>query len=91
MRNYLALPPRSTAEEVMRDALVLQIPGALEMVTMVLSLRVNRRSRRTVLHATEAFTKTSPPRWFGILLQQVWNTYRLFIGHASSKTYIYLR
>lgn len=49
VREYLLLPPRTSASEVMLDAVVTWDTGALYILVTVIELRVNRWSRRTLV------------------------------------------
>ena len=71
VRSYLLLPPRTTAAEVMRDAVQVSDPGALTILTTVLDLRVNRRSRRTLASVAAEFPKAKQARWYGIVQEHV--------------------
>jgi hypothetical protein len=68
----------------MKDAVLFKVPGAVNLLELVLSLRVNRRSRRSVQAVTDAFNANVKPRWYGVLSKQCWSTYRLFIIHGKS-------
>ena len=46
LRQYLSFPPRGSAVEVMRDAVETQVLGAVWLLELVLSVRVNRRVNR---------------------------------------------
>ena len=80
VRAYLLLPPRTSAAEVMRDAVLLLDPGATYLLTTVLEVRVNRRSRRTLAEVQSEFLKERPARWFGVVQNHVWSLYRLFFA-----------
>ena len=54
VRAYLKLAPRQDADAVLRDAIVVQEPGAVQLLRFVLQMRVNRRTRRTVARANAA-------------------------------------
>ena len=82
VRAYLALPPRASSALVMRDALQLDDPGAAAIVKLIMQVRVNRRSRRTMARAREEFLKSARGKWFNVLEEQVWNSYRLLLGNA---------
>jgi hypothetical protein len=45
VRHYLSLPPRTTAEEVMRDAVLVSDPGALFILNLVLDVRAGFDNR----------------------------------------------
>ena len=83
LRNYLAQPPRASGTEVVRDAVLLQVPGAVELLNLVLQVRVNRRTRRTLAHVVAIYNAAVQPRWYGQLCQHLWNLYRLFICQGS--------
>ena len=89
VRHFLAQPPRATAAEVMRDAVLLQEPGAKALLEMVLALRVNRRTRRRFNDVVKVFPKADPPRWYGVLLQHLWSMYRLCICHCPLATHVF--
>jgi hypothetical protein len=50
---------------------------AVAMLTIVLQIRVNRRSRRTLAAVAAAHTLVVKPRWLSVLSKQLWNFYRL--------------
>ena len=79
LRQYLSLPPRGSAIEVMRDAVETQVLGAVWLLELVLSVRVNRKTRRQLRDVADAFASPRPPRWFGVLQTQLWNQYRLLL------------
>lgn len=79
VRHYLTLPPRTTAAEVMRDAVLVSDPGALFILTLVLDIRVNQRTRRSVAEVRAEINKPQRARWFGVLQNHVWSQYRLFL------------
>ena len=89
VRNYLAQPPRASGTEVVRDAVLLQVPGAVELLNLVLQVRVNRRTRRTLAHVVAVYNAAVQPRWYGQLCQHLWNLYRLFICQGSPETTFY--
>ena len=82
VRDYLRLPARATAEEVMRDALCNDDPGALAIVNIVLQLRLNPRTRRSLGEAKEVMNTGRVPRWYRIAQEHVWSTYRMFLAKA---------
>ena len=77
LRNYLNGPARPTPRDVMMDAVVFMVPGALVLLRFLLEMRVNRRTLRSLAEVTAAFTGTSAPRWMNVLTNQLWNMYRL--------------
>ena len=87
LRQYLSFPPRGSAVEVMRDAVETQVLGAVWLLELVLSVRVNRKTRRQLRDVADAFASPRPPRWFGVLQTQLWNQYRplLIQGHFIEK------
>ena len=84
VRQYLSQPPRASALEVMRDAVLLLVPGAVFLLNYILQCRVNRRTRRRAAEVCAAFNMRDRPRWFGPLCQQLWNLYRLSINQCCS-------
>lgn len=87
LRQYLSFPPRGSAVEVMRDAVETHVLGAVWLLELVLSVRVNRKTRRQLRDVADAFASPRPPRWFGVLQTQLWNQYRLLLiqGHFIEK------
>ena len=83
LRNYLAQPPCGSAAELMRDAILLLVPGAIILLELVLGLRVNRRTRRSVGQVSVAYSAVPQPRWYGVLLGHVWSMYRLCLTHCK--------
>ena len=83
IREYLAAPARQSSSEVALDAFRDGVPGAVQIVTMVMALRVNRRSRRTFDEAQSAFLLQRRPRWFELLMGVVWNFYRVSLTQRS--------
>jgi hypothetical protein len=77
LRSYLGDPVRVNAKDVMMDALVFLIPGAVFLLKFLLEMRVNRRTRRTFGDVVTAFGLANPPKWIGVLTKQLWNLYRL--------------
>ena len=90
VQNYLAQPPRASGTEVVRDAVLLQVPGAVELLNLVLQVRVNRRTRRTLAHVVAVYNAAVQPRWYGQLCQHLWNLYRLFICQGSPENNLLL-
>lgn len=82
VRQYLQLPPRTSAAEVMLDAVVSGLPGALYILTTVMELRVNRRSRRSLVEVLQEYQKVKKARWYGIMVEHVWSMYRLFLAES---------
>ena len=80
VRAYLLLPPRLSAAEVMRDAVLVSDPGAVYILTTVLEVRVNRRSRRSLADVVTEFPKSRQARWYGVVENHVWSLYRLFFA-----------
>ena len=80
VRAYLTLPPRTSAAEVMRDAVVLSDPGAVYILNTVLEARVNRRSRHSLAAVVTEFQKEKPARWCGVVQNHVWSMYRLLFA-----------
>jgi hypothetical protein len=83
VRQYLTLPPRTTAAEVMRDAVLVCDPGALFILNFALDIRVNQRTRRTVTQVRAEYNKAKRARWFGVLQKHVWSQYRLFLSKTG--------
>jgi hypothetical protein len=54
LRAYLSEPVRTAALEVLRDELLLLIPGAVMLLKFLLEMRVNRRTRRTFQEVVNA-------------------------------------
>ena len=77
LRAYLGEPVRKAARDVMLDALVFLIPGAVYLIDFLLRMRVNRRTRRTFEDAVAALAMANPPKWLGVLSKQLWNLYLL--------------
>ena len=84
VRHYLSQPPRASGAEVVRDAVLLQVPGAVSLLNIILEVRVNRRTRRQATHVAAAFALVNKPRWYDRLCLHVWNLYRLFICQCTS-------
>ena len=80
MRQYLNLPARKSAEEVAADSLLHREPGAVQLFTMVMELRVNRQSRRSFQEALDEYTKRTPARWLQLTVDVVWNMYRVALN-----------
>ena len=80
MRLYLAADPRTSAVDVMKDAVVFQNPGAVILLKFLLEARVNRRTRRSVAEVRTAFALQNPPKWVGVLEKQLFNLYRLSLN-----------
>lgn len=80
VRQYLLLPPRTSAAEVMHDAVQISDPGALYILSTVLEVRVNRRTRKTLAAVVAEFHKPQRSRWYGIVQEHVWSLYRLFFA-----------
>ena len=55
LRQYLSFPPRGSAVEVMRDAVETHVLGAVWLLELVLSVRVNRKTRRQLRDVADAF------------------------------------
>ena len=83
LRQYLAGPARQSADEVANDALLHQSPGALQLFSMVMHLRVNRRSRRSIDECIAAHALQDRPRWLRLATDVVWNVYRVFLTHSD--------
>jgi hypothetical protein len=83
VRFYLRHSAAATPESLLRDAVVLADPGAVELLKFVLSLRVNRRSRRTLRAVTAAYRKPKQERWLKTLREQLFNMYRLCLDGMS--------
>ena len=81
----MAQPVRGDADAVMRDAAVLQVPGAVALLQLVLELRVNRRTRRQMGHVVAALALATQPRWLGVLRKHLWNMYRLCLDQSLHK------
>ena len=81
MITKLSLRFISKGLHVMRDAVLLQVPGATMMLNILLQLRVNSRTRRTLAQVTAAFSAATHPRWFDRLVKLLWNQYRLWLIH----------
>ena len=88
LRSYLGDPVRSGAREVMLDALVFLIPGAVMLIKFLLEMRVNRRTRRTFAEAVIAFGQANPPKWIGVLAKQLWNLYRLSLNQEIHEAFL---
>jgi hypothetical protein len=84
VRLFLMRPPRRTAEDLLRDVISERDPGAVAMIEFGLSLRCNRRSRRSLSDFTAAAGASRRPRWFSVFLAQAFNLYRLFLVHGPS-------
>ncbi len=85
VRQYLSQPVRALGAEVMRDAVVHQVPGAVILLDFLLNVRLNRRTRRSVDEVTSAFLSGAPPRWLNRYVDLLWNYYRLLIKHRKIK------
>jgi hypothetical protein len=85
VRQYLLQPVRALGAEVMRDAVVHQVPGAVFLLDFLLNVRVNRRTRRSVDEVASAFLSAAPPRWLTRYVDLLWNLYRLLIKHRGIK------
>ena len=51
LRNYLGGPIRPSARDVMLDAVVFRVPGAVILFRMILEMRVNRRNTNQFTYA----------------------------------------
>ena len=78
-RHYLGQPPRMSAEAVMQDACVHQVHGARILLDLCINVRSNRQTRRSFDEVSNALVQRNPPRWLGVLKQQVWSLYRLLL------------
>ena len=67
VRHYLAQAPRKRPEDVVADAVVLQVPGAVAMLDLLLNSRVNRRTRRNMARVTQAYGVSPKPRWLAVM------------------------
>jgi hypothetical protein len=65
----------------MRDALVHHVPGARALLALILSVRINRRTRRSLENINAAFALTARPRWVAQYSMLLWNLYRLMLKH----------
>lgn len=90
VRQYLSQPVRALGAEVMRDAVVHQVPGAVFLLDFLLNVRVNRRTRRSVDEVASAFLSAAPPRWLTRYVDLLWNFYRLLIKHRNIKRLFFL-
>jgi hypothetical protein len=90
LRQYLAVAPRSSAKEVMDDAVLFLNPGAVILLKILLEMRVNRRTRRTFGEVSSAYSSARPPKWVCTLSSQLWNFYRLSLTQTFSKTQLFL-
>ncbi len=94
VRQYLSQPVRALGAEVMRDAVVHQVPGAVILLDFLLNVRVNvrvnRRTRRSVDEVASAFLSGAPPRWLTRYVDLLWNFYRLLIKHRKIKDFFIL-
>jgi hypothetical protein len=86
LRLYLARPPRATAEDFMRDAVLFVDPGAVQIVDFGLRVRVNRRTRRTLTQLTEEFLLRPGGRWVTLFVKQMFSLYRLLLGCCIAQT-----
>ena len=84
LRNYVAQPPCGSEGQFMQDAVLFKQPGAVALLQLVLDLRVNRRSRRSIRAVEAAFNAADKPRWYGVLVKHCWNMYMLCINHQKS-------
>lgn len=82
-RDYLAEDARQSSAEVAADAFRDGHPGAVSLVTLVLALRVNRRSRKTFAKAQAAYGAARRPRWVKLLIEVVWNFYRVSLDQST--------
>ena len=87
VRQYLSQPVRALGAEVMRDAVVHQVPGAVFLLDFLLNVRVNRRTCRSVDEVASAFLSGVPPRWHTRYVDLLWNFYRLLIKHRKIKDF----
>ena len=83
LRNYLAQPPCGSEGQFMQDAVLFKQPGAVALLQLVLDLRVNRRSRRSIRAVEAAFNAADKPRWYGVLVKHCWNMYRFALTIKS--------
>ena len=71
-----------TAAEVFRDAVIVQEPGAVALLSYLLQLFVNRNTRRSLSQVTTAAARQPPSRWVSVLTSQLFNLYRLSLFQA---------
>ena len=62
LRLYVSGPERSSGEDILTDALVHQRTGAVELVRLVLGIRWNARTRRTLEDVRREFSRASSRR-----------------------------
>ena len=84
IRSYLKLAPSQDADAVLRDAIVVQEPGALHLLNFVLQLRVNRRTRRTRARVNAAYNQMPHPRWLSVVRDKLFNMYRLCLNRIAA-------
>ena len=82
LRQYLGQRPRDNRDALVMDATVYREPGAVMLLSFLLQLRVNRRSRRSMDSVYAASALQVKPRWFTVLAQQLWNLYRLALNQT---------
>ena len=83
MRKYLNLAARQTSAEVAADSFRDQILVAVALVTLVMGLRVNRRSRLAFEEAQDADATPSRPWWLELLIMVVWNFCRVSLTQGT--------
>ena len=82
LRQYLGQRPRDNRDALIMDATLYREPGAVMLLSFLLQLRVNRRSRRSMDSVYAASALQVKPRWFTVLAQQLWNLYRLALNQT---------
>ena len=83
VRHYVHLAPRADAEAVMRDAVVVEEPSAVELLRFVLQVRVNKRTRRSLGSVAAAYATNAKPRWLGHVQEHLFNLYRLTLDRKE--------
>ena len=57
VRFYLRNSDAQSEEQLMQDAVVLREPGAVAMLWMLLQVRANKRTRRSVKNVTDEWVR----------------------------------
>ena len=57
--------------------------GAQALLQMVLQVRLNKRSRRSMASVISVASHRRKPRWFTVLSQHLFGLYRVFLNQPS--------
>ena len=75
LRSYLAHSQAPNGMHLLSDALVRGEPGARQLLELMLAIRANRRSRRTVTSVWHAFQQAQQPRWLSTTAQRLYSLF----------------